>query len=149
MIAACTVILTAKSSVMLLTHDLQFRPRQPTGEPDASSPWPVEAASSDLPFHTGFSDGHDSPAGKWATDFRAAFPNLTDFGFCFSSYCWHVWVSSIAVAVGCVRITLDRFIDLMPMHRHISRGCNAEANFVAPDINDHHADVVADHDFLI
>ena len=59
-------------------------------------------------------------------------------------------VSLIAVAVCCInRVTLDRFVDLMPMHGHISRGCNAKTNFVAPDLNYHHADVVTDHDFLI
>ena len=57
--------------------------------------------------------------------------------------------SLIAIAVCIDRVTLDRFVDLMPMHGDISRGCNAEANFAVSDLNHHHADVVADHDFLI
>ena len=56
------------------------------------------------------------------------------------------------IAVGICRVdsvTPDRFIDLVPMNGHISRGSNAKANLVAPDLNHHHADGVTDHDFLI
>ena len=57
--------------------------------------------------------------------------------------------SSIAIAVACVRISLDRFVNLVPMHGHISRGYNANPHLVAFDPCDHHADVVTDVDFLI
>jgi hypothetical protein len=128
---------------------LKFRPSLPAGEANRSCLWAFEARPDNLPFNTAIRDCHDSSAGEWATDFRSPFPDLTDFGFCFSSHCWHVCFLSIAVGIGCVCVTLDSFINLMSMHRHISRGCNAEANFAVSDLNHHDADVVTDHDFLI
>jgi hypothetical protein len=37
----------------------------------------------------------------------------------------------------------------MPMNWNVTRSGNSEPNFVAPDLNDHHADVVANANFLI
>ena len=56
------------------------------------------------------------------------------------------------IAVGIcriVRITLDRFIDLVAMHWHITRGCNADPNLLAFYASDSDADVVADVDLLV
>ena len=80
----------------------------------------------------------ERPSHIWLT---SGFVFLRTAGMC---------VSLIAIAVCRIdRITLDRFIDLVSMHRHVTRGSNAKANFVAPDLDDHHADVVTYHDFLI
>jgi hypothetical protein len=59
------------------------------------------------------------------------------------------WFSLIAVAVGCVCVTLDRFVDLVAMDGHISRGCNADPNLLAFYASDSDADVVADVDLLV
>ena len=56
---------------------------------------------------------------------------------------------SIAVAVGCVRFSLDRFINLVPMNGHITRGGNADPNLLAFNASDSDADVVTDVDLLI
>ena len=59
-------------------------------------------------------------------------------------------VSLIAVAVCRIdRITLDRFIDLMPMHGHITRGSNADPNLLAFNASDSDADAVTDVDLLV
>ena len=59
------------------------------------------------------------------------------------------WFSLIAVAVCIDRITLDRFIDLVSMDGHISRGCNADPNLLAFYASDSDADVVTDVDLLV
>jgi hypothetical protein len=82
--------------------------------------------------------------------FSIALPRFGRLSFVIFFLLLACWFSLIAVGICRVdRITLDRFVDLVAMNWHVSRGSNAEANFVTPDLNHHDADVVADHDFLI
>jgi hypothetical protein len=57
--------------------------------------------------------------------------------------------SLIAVGIGCGFGSFNRFVDFFAMDRDFSRGCNPKANFVAPDIDHHYSDVVANDDFFV
>jgi hypothetical protein len=57
--------------------------------------------------------------------------------------------SLIAVGICCGFGGFNRFVDFFAMDRDFSRGCNPKANFVAPDINHHYSDVVANDDFFV
>ena len=43
----------------------------------------------------------------------------------------------------------DRLVDLLPMHGHLDRRGDSEANLVAPDVHDGDHDVVADDDGFV
>jgi hypothetical protein len=57
--------------------------------------------------------------------------------------------SSVTIAVCRVHVSLDCVIDFVPVNWHLTRSGNTKPDFVASDLNDHHADVVTDTNFLI
>jgi hypothetical protein len=56
---------------------------------------------------------------------------------------------SITITVVGLNDLLDSVIYLVTMDRRVPRSRNAKPDFVAPDLDDHHADVITDADFLI
>ena len=50
---------------------------------------------------------------------------------------------------GAAILPLDRIVHLLSVDGDRLRGLDAEADFITPDINDGHHDIVANHDALV
>jgi hypothetical protein len=58
-------------------------------------------------------------------------------------------MDSITITVVGLNDLLDSVIYLVTMDRRVPRSRNTKPDFVAPDLDHHHADVITDANFLI